>query len=134
MSAVITKTLLWYTRMCLSKGLMSCEMSITSQSSPGPLRTLRHTLRTFSDRNIPLCGVAPGHQLKVGEVSMHDDSTGVHHKRPPSATQVIISLGICFVLCVNCYEEKIDLLGALFIIYGAHTHFFKLSCSLFTSW
>jgi hypothetical protein len=44
---------------CLSKGLMSCEMSITGQSSPGPLRTSHHILRTFSDRVISVCGVDP---------------------------------------------------------------------------
>lgn len=45
---------------CHSKGLISCKMNVTSQSSPGPLCTSRHTLRTFSDRNIPLCGVVSG--------------------------------------------------------------------------
>jgi hypothetical protein len=45
---------------CLSKGLMSCEMSITSQSSPGPIRTSHYILRTFSDPIISVCGVVSG--------------------------------------------------------------------------
>ena len=42
---------------CLSKGLMSYEMIITSQSSPELLRASRHALHTFGDRIISVCAM-----------------------------------------------------------------------------
>ena len=78
---------------------MSYEMSITSQSSPGPLRTSRHTLHTFSDRIISVCGMDQDDLEPRGRAIA---------KRAVFATLALstisgIQLGLIGFVFVNCF-------------------------------
>ena len=82
---------------CLSKGLMSYDMIITSQ--PGPLRTSRHALHTFSDRIISVCGMDQDYLEKRGRAIA---------KRAVSATLAPstisdFQLGLIGCVYVNCF-------------------------------